>query len=118
MIPSETQTMAVISESTFAQLSHWSRASVLLWYTHTQVTHVCFLTEKLSKVIMSYFRPDLNFDTASEKELEVSQWVATLSAIVCVLSDMSLKLLSPFVSLGVHVDKKLLGWGSRKKAWL
>ncbi|XP_051273224.1 guanylyl cyclase C [Dicentrarchus labrax] len=27
--------------------------------------------EKLSKVIMSYFRPDLNFETASEKELEV-----------------------------------------------
>nr|XP_057918635.1 guanylyl cyclase C [Doryrhamphus excisus] len=27
--------------------------------------------EKLSKVIMSYFRPDLNFDTTSEKEHEV-----------------------------------------------
>uniref|UniRef100_A0A8C3AZ88 Guanylyl cyclase C n=1 Tax=Cyclopterus lumpus TaxID=8103 RepID=A0A8C3AZ88_CYCLU len=27
--------------------------------------------EKLDKVIMSYFRPDLNFETASEKELEV-----------------------------------------------
>ncbi|XP_061912164.1 guanylyl cyclase C-like isoform X1 [Entelurus aequoreus] len=27
--------------------------------------------EKLSKVIMSYFRPDLDFDTASEKEHEV-----------------------------------------------
>ncbi|XP_029696935.1 heat-stable enterotoxin receptor isoform X2 [Takifugu rubripes] len=27
--------------------------------------------EKLSRIIMSYFRPDLNFDTASEKELEV-----------------------------------------------
>uniref|UniRef100_A0A671UIH5 Guanylate cyclase n=1 Tax=Sparus aurata TaxID=8175 RepID=A0A671UIH5_SPAAU len=27
--------------------------------------------EKLSKVITSYFRPDLNLDTASEKELEV-----------------------------------------------
>ncbi|KAJ4941015.1 hypothetical protein JOQ06_027302 [Pogonophryne albipinna] len=27
--------------------------------------------EKLAKVIMSYFRPDLNFETASEKELEV-----------------------------------------------
>ncbi|KAI3365534.1 hypothetical protein L3Q82_010621, partial [Scortum barcoo] len=27
--------------------------------------------EKLSKVIMSYFRPDLNFDMASEKEIEV-----------------------------------------------
>uniref|UniRef100_A0A3B4X711 Guanylate cyclase n=1 Tax=Seriola lalandi dorsalis TaxID=1841481 RepID=A0A3B4X711_SERLL len=27
--------------------------------------------EKLSKVIMSYFRPDLNFETASEKEAEV-----------------------------------------------
>uniref|UniRef100_A0A3Q0T790 Guanylate cyclase n=1 Tax=Amphilophus citrinellus TaxID=61819 RepID=A0A3Q0T790_AMPCI len=28
-------------------------------------------SEKLSRVISSYFRPDLNFDTASEKELEV-----------------------------------------------
>ncbi|XP_032358108.1 heat-stable enterotoxin receptor [Etheostoma spectabile] len=27
--------------------------------------------EKLARVIMSYFRPDLNFETASEKELEV-----------------------------------------------
>ncbi|XP_077407656.1 guanylyl cyclase C [Vanacampus margaritifer] len=27
--------------------------------------------EKLSKVIMSYFRPDLDFDTATEKEVEV-----------------------------------------------
>nr|XP_061807414.1 guanylyl cyclase C-like [Nerophis lumbriciformis] len=27
--------------------------------------------EKVSRVIMSYFRPDLDFDTASEKELEV-----------------------------------------------
>ncbi|XP_051928284.1 guanylyl cyclase C isoform X1 [Hippocampus zosterae] len=27
--------------------------------------------EKLSRVIMSYFRPDLDFDTATEKELEV-----------------------------------------------
>ncbi|KAG7226515.1 hypothetical protein INR49_003836, partial [Caranx melampygus] len=27
--------------------------------------------EKLSRVIMSYFRPDLNFETASEKEAEV-----------------------------------------------
>ncbi|XP_045924419.1 heat-stable enterotoxin receptor [Micropterus dolomieu] len=27
--------------------------------------------EKLSRVIMSYFRPDLNFETASENELEV-----------------------------------------------
>lgn len=27
--------------------------------------------EKLARVIMSYFRPDLNFDTASEKEVEV-----------------------------------------------
>ena len=33
--------------------------------------YVSFLTEKLSKVIMSYFRPDLDFETASEKELEV-----------------------------------------------
>lgn len=29
-------------------------------------------TEKLSRITRSYFRPDLNFDTNSEKELEVS----------------------------------------------
>lgn len=32
---------------------------------------VYILIEKLSKVMASYFRPDLNFETASEKELEV-----------------------------------------------
>lgn len=32
---------------------------------------VCFSTEKLSRLMSSYFRPDLNFETASEKELEV-----------------------------------------------
>ncbi|XP_044193183.1 heat-stable enterotoxin receptor [Thunnus albacares] len=33
--------------------------------------------EKLSKVIMSYFRPDLDFETASEKELEVYMLIKT-----------------------------------------
>lgn len=32
----------------------------------------CFPTEKLSRVIASVFRPDVNFDMDSEKELEVS----------------------------------------------
>ncbi|XP_031698926.1 heat-stable enterotoxin receptor isoform X1 [Anarrhichthys ocellatus] len=33
--------------------------------------------KKLAKVIMSYFRPDLNFETASEKELEVYMLIKT-----------------------------------------
>lgn len=37
-----------------------------------KTTIICLSTEKLSRVIMSYLRPDLNLDTDSEKELEVS----------------------------------------------
>ncbi|KAM9837381.1 guanylyl cyclase C [Aulostomus maculatus] len=38
----------------------------------TFYTECCSIrAEKLSKVILSYFRPDLNFETASEKEFEV-----------------------------------------------
>lgn len=35
----------------------------------------CFLTEKLARVMTSYFRPDLKFETATEKEAEVSSFV-------------------------------------------
>lgn len=38
---------------------------------HSGIWNFTSLIEKLSRIIMSYFRPDLNFDTASEKELEV-----------------------------------------------
>ncbi|KAM6897101.1 guanylyl cyclase C [Xenentodon cancila] len=39
---------------------------------NTFYTKTCFnRAEKLSRVITSYFRPDLNFETASEKESEV-----------------------------------------------
>lgn len=49
---------------------------------------------------MSYFRPDLNFDTASEKELEVRLHQRPLQRSVAGnLCDL----------LGVHLDKKLLG---------
>lgn len=40
-------------------------------YTTMPSASLCFSTEKLSRLKSSYFRPDLNFETASEKELEV-----------------------------------------------
>jgi len=41
-------------------------------------------TEKLDKVMTSYFRPDLDLDTASEKELEVSgEHVVCMCVCVC-----------------------------------
>ncbi|TNN04124.1 hypothetical protein fugu_001153 [Takifugu bimaculatus] len=54
----------VLRKCTFYTKSCTKRAGEI-GFTRTQGE------ENLSRIIMSYFRPDLNFDTASEKELEV-----------------------------------------------
>ncbi|XP_078019732.1 guanylyl cyclase C isoform X2 [Epinephelus lanceolatus] len=51
----------------FAIIAHEIVLRKNTFYTETYHNRA----EKLAKVIMSYFRPDLNFETASEKELEV-----------------------------------------------
>lgn len=40
---------------------------------HVDHVDLCLPTEKLFRVMTSNFRPDLNLDTESEKELEVSR---------------------------------------------
>lgn len=75
---------------------------------------LCCPTEKLSRVMTSYFRPDLNLDTESEKELEVSG-NSQFDGVFGGLRFFAWHMLRP---QGVHVDTKLLGRGPWEKTRL
>lgn len=51
--------------------------------TWTKYVWVFFSTEKLYRVMTSYFRPDLSLDTESEKELEVSRQLFPCTYVSC-----------------------------------
>lgn len=74
---------------------------------HCSVISQYVSIEKLSRVQcpgVTIFRPDLNFDTASEKELEVGYLFLCKGSILTLVSKDFIIILSSFYLVGVHVD--------------